>query len=194
VFHWGGLISVGPYNILNGSGFLRLVLDHYLGRRVVPLSVSEDAAPSYRAETVAVLLTGGPSPAVIVSSFSPRAEPKTRPVSVGLPPGVFAATAGLRVVRFKAGQDVISRIRRDLAAERNLRPEFDACALCEASPMAMAADNVRARQMLDRNWPGYEDIIRDGLRWKSLAADVTVSGGKLTAQLAADEIIVLEFQ
>jgi len=190
VFHWGTVD--GPHEILNGSGFVRLVLDHYLGRQVDLLPTSEAAQPTYRSETVAVLLTGGPSPAMIISSFSLQPDAGTREVTVDLPSRLFPAATSLREVRFKAGEDVISVIRRDLAADSNLRREFDACALCEASPLAMAADIPKGRRMVVRNWPRYERLLRDSLRWKSPVSDVTVTGSRLSVKLVANEMIVLE--
>ncbi|HXT09575.1 MAG TPA: hypothetical protein VN715_21885, partial [Roseiarcus sp.] len=191
VFHWGGFIPVGKFLFLNGSGFLRLVLDHYLGRSVA-LAETRDTQVGrpFPAETFALSLTGADSVALIASSFSPRPAPGARPISIELPAAWKGK--GVKLVRYRASDNVFASIKRDLAAKNNLRSEFSSCLLCLGSPIKMAADVGRVRKMIARNWPRYEREMRDGLKWVDNDPNVFIQGRTLTAQMEANELLIVE--
>lgn len=195
VFHWGGFTSVGRLQFLNGSGFLRLVLDHYLGRRMdaVPVSDSPERR-SYPAETLGVVLTGAGGSALMLSSFSERPSPGVRQLSVALPPDLLKSNGRFRIVRYRAGEDVFSMVRRDLAAEGNLRPEFARCELCEGAPIQMANDAARARVMIQQNWPRYQSLIQSGLRWRAAGDTIRLLGRSLQVEMGANDLLIVEPQ
>src|SRR5690348_5759274 len=87
VFHWGGFDTVGKMAFLNGSGFLRLILDHYRGWHGYLLDPQDEGRSAGRsdarsAEIMALGIVGGAHSAVILSSFSPYLGSPTRPVTV----------------------------------------------------------------------------------------------------------------
>jgi hypothetical protein len=190
VFHWGGFAAMGKLLFLNGSGYLRLVLDHYVGSSVAALAVRDETeSRSFPAETAALALTRGAAVAVILSSFSPRPVAGERPVSVDLPPSWRGTSA--RWVRYRASDNVFASLKGDLAADNNLKSEFATCALCLGQPQFMAVDVDRARQLFARNWPRYEKEMHEGLKWRR-PLDSVVAQGKLTVRMEANELIVAE--
>ena len=190
VFHWGGFVPVGKLSFLDGSGVLRLVLDHYVGDDATTLALRDTAAP-FPAETLGLALTGKGAIALMLSSFSARPQAGSRPVSVDLPD----AWKGKRVraVRYSGSRNVFATLKRDLAAEGNLRPEFAACALCLGKPVLMASDANRARALIVRNASRYEAEMHDGLKW---APDpgTKIEGRRLTTDLEANELLIVEPQ
>jgi hypothetical protein len=192
VFHWGGVITVGPMQFVNGSGVLRLVLDHYLGRDVSLLPARDSAGFASTAQIVAMRLNDGTAEALILSSFSPHPSAALRPVVVDLPDVNRRDGHRLRVFTYAASDNVFSAIAHDLAAEGNLKPAFLACPLCLGSPTIMATDATRARTMLARNWPRYVLKMQAGLRWQESGASVRLTGRTITATLEANELMVIE--
>jgi len=192
VFHWGGFDTVGKMPFLNGAGFLRLVLDRYVGWRTYLLYPQENgAAPPRTAELFALALVDGEKSAVIVSSFFPQASDATRAVSVDLPSGVLGGSAPLKAIRYRQSRNVHMQIRHDLAADNNLKPDFAGCALCLAFPVQMARDADRARALLARNWERYVETMKDNLRWKA-DSGITRDGAQLRVTLEPDELVVIE--
>jgi hypothetical protein len=192
VFHWGGLLRVAKLDILNGSGFLRLVLDHYVGSGMTLLHavhVGDESNPD--TETLGLSLTGTDVPAVVLSSFSVRRREGSREVSFDLPDTWPANHTKWHMVSYRAGHDVFATIRHDLLVDANLRPEFLVCIQCEGSPMLMALDADRARAMLERNWPRYQALIQAGLQWREAGAEVKMSGRRLTVSLGDNELLVV---
>jgi hypothetical protein len=194
VFHWGGFVEVGAMQFLNGSGFLRLILDHYLGSETMLLHPEEAGGrrgPG-ATESLAALFTGRGRPALIVASFSPQLSEARHAVTFELPATLTAS--GVRVIHYRASDNVFARIRADLAHEGNLKPEFSGCPLCLASPIQMAQDATRARAMITANWPVYQAKMQEILRWHPGEGDVTLSGHTLRAELEANELLVVELR
>src|SRR5204863_391948 len=157
---------IGRMAFLNGSGFLRLVLDRYVGSHAYLIYPQDNGAARPRsAELLALGLADGATSAVIVSSFSPHASDAARPVSLELPSGMLDGSRPLKSIRYSQSSNVQARIRADLAADNNLRPDFGGCPLCLASPIQMARDADRARAMLARNRGNYVEVIMDNLPW-----------------------------
>jgi hypothetical protein len=192
VYHWGGIIAVGKAEFLNGSGFLRLVLDHYLGRQVVPLQVATDTPADAPDQVVAIALTGAGAPALIVSSFSPMSTGILRNVTIDLPPSLWPNGSRIKFVAYPQSHNIFASIRADLASDGNLKPDFAACALCLGNPIVMASDEERARAMIARNWPRYHDEMERDLRWVPNTSTISISGDLLSVQLEANELIVIE--
>jgi hypothetical protein len=193
VFHWGGFDTVGKMAFLNGAGFLRLVLDRYLGSRAYLLSPqTNDAGGGDSAEFLALVLLDGAKSTVIVSSFSPHADEAARPVTVDLPAGVLAGGMPLKSIRYRQSSNVHAQIRRDLAADDNLKPNFLGCALCLGAPMQMAREPDRARAMLVRNWESYVAAMKDNLRWRNADPGISRNGTQLRVTLEPNELVVIE--
>ena len=191
VFHWGAFASVGKMPFLNGSGVLRLALDHYLGADIEALPVNDDAkGRPFPAEVYALGLTRSEGAALMVSSFSPHPAPGARMVTVTAPK---AWTQGrLRFVRYAASDNVFATIKRDLAADGNLRADFATCALCLGQPVLMARDADKARQMIGRNWPRYQIQMHNQLKWTEGSPEIAIKNGSLTVKLEANELIIAE--
>ncbi|HVC57735.1 MAG TPA: hypothetical protein VND95_17430 [Stellaceae bacterium] len=192
IFHWPAVPAVGRLPLLDGSGFLRLVLDRHLGARAYWLDVQDQAAAGPgTAEMLAVGFQGGPSSAVVVSSFSTRPGATRRRAIVALP-STLPAGGPLKTIRYRGSDNVYMLMRRDLAAADNLKPEFAACPLCVAFPIAMARDADRARAMLARNWSLYVAAMKENLRWVRNDAGVARNGGQLLVTLEPNELVVIE--
>jgi hypothetical protein len=194
VFHWGGFISIGKnLPLLNGAGFLRLVLDHYLGWKAYLLhprtSALADRAP---AEVMALGLANGGRSAVLLSSFSIEPAGAAREVALDLPSVLPPAGAAPKAIRYRQSANVFTQIRDDLARDNNLRPEFAECRSCLAPPIRMARDADRARTMLLRNQPRYVATIKQNLRWTSADPGITRDGRHLRVTMEPNELVVIE--
>jgi hypothetical protein len=127
-----------------------------------------------------------------VSSFSPHADEAARPVTVDLPAGVLAGGMPLKSIRYRQSSNVHAQIRRDLAADDNLKPNFLGCALCLGAPMQMAREPDRARAMLVRNWESYVAAMKDNLRWRNADPGISRNGTQLGVTLEPNELVVIE--
>ena len=129
---------------------------------------------------------------MIVSSFSPHASDAARPVNLELPSGMLDGSRPLKSIRYSQSSNVQARIRADLAADNNLRPDFGGCPLCLANPIQMARDADRARAMLARNWENYVEVIKDNLRWHSEDRGISRDGTGLRVTLEPNELVLIE--
>jgi hypothetical protein len=195
VFHWGGLSIVGKSQFLNGAGFLRLVLDRYLGSQALLLGVEEvNRAAAPRAELMAVAFSGPAQSSVIVSSFSAAASTASREVLARLPRNLLKGGATrLKVLRYRASDNVFLAVRAHLAAANNLSAEFAGNTLCVSEPLVMAQDKGLARSMIQAKWPEYVDIMKNSLRWKLGDRDTKVDTNLiLRTRMEANELLVVE--
>ena len=197
VFHWGGFDTVGKMAFLNGSGFLRLVLDRYRGWHGYLLDPQDEGRSAGRsgarsAEVMALGVADGTRSAVILSSFSPYPGDAARHVTAQLPPELLAGGARQKSIRYRQSYNVHALIRRDLAVDDNLKPEFGGCALCVASPIRMARDAGRARAMISRNWERYVEAMKDNLRWQENDPGLSRAGTELRVTLEPNELVLIE--
>ncbi|MBV9015360.1 MAG: hypothetical protein JO058_06860 [Alphaproteobacteria bacterium] len=205
VFHWGGFDGTGKLALLNGPGFLRLVLDRYVGSRGMLLDAQEKGPPrpqpaeimavGFNSEAGAKSDAGSKSEgrsAVILSSFSLDAAGPAREVTVTLPPGLLAGGGRPKTIRYRQSENVHALIRRDLAGEDNLTPEFAACPQCLAAPILMARDADRARAPLRRQWPRYVEAIKETLRWRQDDPGIAREGTRLRVTLEPNELVIIE--
>ncbi len=195
VFHWGGFVSMGALHFLNGSGFLRLVLDRYLGREAFVLKIETGAAGHAvpRVELMALALSSAAQTAMILSSFSPIMNQARKDVFVRLPPGIRGRNSSkLRVVSYRASECVFSAIRRDLAERGNLNPAFVDHPLSLGEPIDMAIDVQQVRMMLRENWPRYRQAMKDGLKWHAGSSRIRLAGEVLRTSLEGNELLVIQ--
>jgi hypothetical protein len=193
VFHWGGVISMGRLTFLNGSGYLRLVLDRYVGSRAYRLNAIRDVTPSPETEVAAVAFINGKTAALVISSFSAKPAATTREVTVELPAFLANMPRPPKTLQYRESDNVFVAVRRDLEKEGNLKPELKDCAWCLAVPLAMATDVDRARQMIARQWPRYVEIMKKELRWNDDPPHLSVQGARLTIDLEGNELVLAEW-
>jgi hypothetical protein len=214
VMHWDTTVDVPttsePMTVLNGTGFLALVLDHYRGAELYQLATHIVEPANTTAETAAAALWRDGTVAVIVSSFdappTPAAQaPSPTRVQVDLPAGLFAhgAPAQLRYVRVSMSpvDNVFARIRADLQAQVLLASSFQGCALCIAAPQQMTTDLAALRNLMTANAAAYVAILKSNLRWRStddgfddngVVHTLAVTDTSITVTLGPDEMLILE--
>lgn len=197
VFHWDTFSRLEGTDValLNGSGFVRLFLDRYLGAATYRLDVPEVPSPGVNVKAIA--FRQHERVAVMISSFTAGTNEDPVDLTVRLPRSIFGSlhARDWRIIRYSDKDNVFSEVRRDLASVDNLKTEFVACLTCVAQPMAMARDRSKARTMLLANWPKYKSIMKAGLRWQApqdVIASVTGDDLNLQLRLAANELVVLE--
>jgi hypothetical protein len=194
VFHWGGIAGYqrGDIALLNGTGFLRLFLDRYLGAKMSRLRVTAENPGNTEIGAAAFTLPN--MQAVIVGSFGPGTGESRTKVAIEMPgPG---DVTGWKFTRLSSAEDVFMAIRRDLAAAGNLKPQFDQCPTCTGEPQNMAINPANARRMISAQQEKYERIIQETLRWKPLEhlpnVDHDPRSGQLRLELAQNELLILE--
>jgi hypothetical protein len=190
IFHWDPFYAVNKSSLtlLNGTGFVRLLFDQYLGGDVelVPLST----ALGDEGEAAAAIFTLQGTITVVIAAFSPR-DAKPGEVEVRLP---VSKPLKWRFVRTGADTNVFSAIKDDLRKAHNLRPEF-AMSSAIAEPPRMAADFDAGRRMLLERQHRYEAVAGEELRWKPVSAlpySLLQSESKLRVALPPNEVLVLE--
>lgn len=199
VFHWGGFFAFPRSDValLNGTGFLRLMLDRYLGARTFRLALTPRSADG--AELAAVGFEKPTGRAIVAASFTAAerddgSAKATLDLRGFLPPG--EDLAGWRFIRFGRTDSVFAAIRRDLQADGNLKPEFDRCPSCTAEPGRIAIDAGQARRLVTAHRSKYERIITDGLRWRPLteltSLDVERESRTWRLTLPMNELLILE--
>lgn len=198
VFHWGGFSQAGELLFLNGAGFLRLILDHYLGFDATMFRIEEGCANnSYpRDEIMAIGLSNPFSSAVVVSSFSATPTQIERNIRISLPADFPRNSHNLRgMLRYRGSDNVFSLIRSHLVNANNLKPEFANSPLSLADPITMAINQSRAHLMLRRNWFQYVDIMRRDLVWKAVSSQTFIdSQSNLQTTLEANELQVINVE
>ena len=193
IFHWGGLATVGKLPFLDGTGFLCLVLDHYLGRKLRSLNLVDSPTTHYPATVMAVALEGKRSSALLISSYSPKPAYGDREVKVIIPEALWRPHTQLRIVSYKATHNVFASIRSDLAANNNLKEDFVNCALCLGYPILMAKQPDLAREMIVHNWPRYEAQLRLDLEWRfPQDHEVSLTGETVRANIEANELLIIQ--
>ena len=194
VFHWGGISGYQRDNIalLNGTGFLRMFLDRYLGAKIYRLQVTADGTGD--TEVGAAAFTSASRRAVIIGSFSAGLTDNRTKVTIEIPGP--ADLTGWRFTRLSGRDDVFMAIRRDLAEARNLKPQFNRCETCTAEPQRMSINPATARDMISARQEKYHQIIKETLRWKPIeglpAFDLDSQSGRLRLELTQNELLILE--
>lgn len=200
VYHWTPFVGMGPGHVLlNGSGMVGLVLDHYLGDRPYRLDRVAAVGGAPRSELLAIGFRGGNRSALVLSSFNPSDDGFARArVAVGLPDFLLAGPGGdggrkFKTVRYRQSDNVFAWIRRDLEAANALDPDYRRCRACLGPPGAMAAGPGGPRGLVAANWAGYQARQLAALRW-SQDPDVALKDGTLSVGLEPNELVVVEAQ
>jgi hypothetical protein len=194
VYHWGGIVQVGKkLAFLTGAGFLRLVLDRYVGSHSYLFGTQDPwaAGVTSSSEVMAVGFTGPRRSAVVVSSYSPMPSSASRDVTIRIPYS-FLNGRLLRTIAFKTTNNVFMAIRKDLQKRGNLKPQFANCGYCLGFPLSMAIDVNRGRVMLLNGWDRYVVDMKSNLRWNTSDPSVSLNGQLLKAKLEANELLVIE--
>jgi hypothetical protein len=182
VFNWGGIVSDGKINFLNGGGFLRIVLDNNPGSEIFDLNATvvpnDGGASSSTSEVMAVALVNGDSATVIVSNFDLTAGAAPTRLRFSLPsslvPGVNGAS--WKYLRYSQSpvDNVFALVKQDLSDANILDSKFAACSNCFADPLGMATDRDAALQVLSCNWmrgSNYVATMQSNLKWKAANPD-----------------------
>jgi hypothetical protein len=186
VFNWGGVVTDGKLNFLNGGGFLRIVLDNNQGAELFALNTTiiptvggpnnggpnDGNASSSTSEVMAVALQKGNCTNLIVSNFDLTAGASPTRFKFSLPlslaPGGDAPT--WRYLRYSQSpvDNVFAQVKQDFANIGILDSNFAACSNCFADPLAMVPpdDAGHAQQLLLKNWGNYVTTMQNNLRWK----------------------------
>ena len=190
VFHWDAFFAVNRTSLalLNGVGFVRLLLDRYLGADVefAPLS----AAFRDEVEATAAIFTFKRTIAVVIAAYAPG-DAVSGEVEIKLP---AAKLVEWRFARMGADSNVFAAIKEDLRKASNLRPEFAASSAI-AEPPHMAVDFAAGRRMLLEQQSRYESIVVEELSWKPVSAlpyPLRQSGSRLRVGVPSNEVLVLE--
>jgi hypothetical protein len=196
VFHWGGIFHYAGSDVavLNGTGFLRLMLDRYLGATMYRLPAKTSGL---HGEAMAVAFVRPGTTALIVSSFSAGQNDDAGKVTIEVPAAIVQANhvSGWRYTWLSSDDDVFLAIRRDLAASNNLKPEFASCGTCTAEPQRMAADPAKARQTIVANAGKYQDAVKETLRWRplrDLSQDAADDGKVWHLPIRSNELLIVE--
>jgi hypothetical protein len=192
VFHWEAFVPVGEMKFLSGIGYVRLVLDHYLGYHAYRLNPKDATSGGPPTELMAINFRNPTGSAVVLSSFCPSMATGKRTIRVEMPSTVHGRA--LRTIRYRASDNVFLAIREDLTKENNLKPEFAACPSCLGFPVQMGANVEAARLMLRKNWPKYQQIMRRDLKWNPSDGAASLSGNDLVVTLEYNELMVVETQ
>lgn len=197
VFHWDAFYQApnSDVAVLNGTGFLRLFLDRYLGAHVSRLALGASADRSVEMGALSFALPD--RVAVILASFDPDARPGADTLAtldlerlgLGSPD-----TAAWRAITFDRSDDPFMAIRSDLVKAGNLRPEFLACDDCSAEPRRFAVDNAKAREMIVKHHAAYDEVTARALKWRPLSTlpGARSSTGGLTLAVPRNGLIILE--
>jgi hypothetical protein len=79
-----------------------------------------------------------------------------------------------------------------LADANNLQKSFVICPNALGEPLAMAVDANAARVLVEKKWPYYVSVMKNGLRWNK-DNDVSSNKDQIRAEIESNELIVLEF-
>jgi hypothetical protein len=216
VFHWGGIVTDGKLNFLNGGGFLRIVLDNNVGAELLELKseivANGGRASSSTSEVMAVALAKAASTQLIVSNFdiAPGAAPSRIRFSVPLSLPVTSNVPSWQYLRYSQApvDNVFAKVKQDFANYEILDSKFAACHNCFADPVAMATDRNTALEVLAKNWTchsNYVATMQNNLKWKNIGPEsldangirhnLTVTPGSGSAEvevtLAPNEMLIL---
>ena len=190
VFNWGGMVSDGNLNFLNGGGFLRIVLDNNLGAELLLLNSNtapnDDNASSSTSEVMAVALVKGGSTQLIVSNFDLAADAVPTRIRFSLPlsPGPGGDATSWQYLRYSQApvDNVFARVKQDYAKVNILDSNFAACPNCFADPLSMVnpRDTSAALELLANNWKkgsNYVAAMQSNLRWRTASPEFLDANG-----------------
>lgn len=189
-------------HLLNGIGWLYMILDHLQGDRICLPGVFQ--SPCSADEATAVAFINERRMTLILASWSRDPDSKRAlPVRVDLPRHILPfelQLAKARMVSFTDAANAYREIRRDLESEGNLRPEFMAHPDALGTIRKMANDYLKAKTMVRRNCDRYQRIQQQSLVLKpipegtvSLTAWPRVPHRSISAGLLPNEVRVLVF-
>ncbi len=196
VFHWKTfyVLPGTSVELLNGTGFLDLALDRYLGMDMTRLPV---VANGGGVEAMAIAFQSRQRKAIIVATSDPASAPARAHLQIDVG-GVFAPSdlGSLRAIGYSEDNNVFLQIRSDLAAQNNLKPEFNSCPYCTGDPDRMAVDRQRLAQMLNGKSDAYVAAVKSGLRFHDVAGNSAIKinpqNGRLDLDMRGNELLILE--
>ncbi|MAY47194.1 MAG: hypothetical protein CML65_18320 [Rhodobacteraceae bacterium] len=181
--------------VLNGRGWLYLVLEHFLGGTIYDVSPppGSEADPVYSAHYIDTEDAG----ALVVSAFNlDQAQDSATPhaVTITVPKELLPDPSTARFERVSLSQDnaVYDRIRADLAREGLLNKAF------AGKPGQPVGDingmgGFAARRYVAQHWEDYRTSIIDSLTRKPITPKITeeAEAYRITLQIPAPSVFVL---
>ena len=225
VDNWGGFASVAnggnPINLLEGTGYIRMILDNHQGAELYRLPVASQALPAGN-ELMAVALVEGNSYQIVLSNTDVVAVNSNlaqmrpdAPVQLSFTlPAAWPAAQGWSYLRNSQASvdNVFAQVKRDFAnaSPSILEAHFAACAVCFSDPLSMTTNVTAARAIVAANWSSgsnYLQTIQNSLKWHGVASRnaanqlnidqngvthaFTQSGQTLNVTLGPNEMLVL---
>jgi hypothetical protein len=186
VFNWGGFATIRrgtPIAFLEGSGYIRIIMDNHQGAELYMLPVTSGTLPAGN-EVMAVAIVEGNSFQIIISNTdvvaanSNLAQMRAHaPVRMSITiPAPWPATTSWRYLRYSQAtiDNVFALIKRDFAnasPQSILEPKFAQCIVCFSDPLSMATDDTAARTILMNNWTtgsNYVRTMQNALKWNNV--------------------------
>ncbi len=186
VAHWDGFSRVGRLSLLNGTGFLRLVLDHVTDARVGAAALSTPEPDAVRA----AMFTSDEHLTCIVASVDYGAHAADHAFTLEWP----APAADLRATAYDETNNPFRTIKDELREEGNLRTEYARHERLLGEIQQMAADVPAAARLVHTGWSRYAALVRDVLRWKPVdrcGPSLSVDGRRITGRLRGNTMLVL---
>ncbi|QEW23943.1 Beta-xylosidase (plasmid) [Marinibacterium anthonyi] len=181
--------------VLSGRGWLYLVLEHFAGGQIYPLSHAAPEAPD--TEFTAHFIDTDADDLILVSTFNPdQARDSTDPrrVTVEVPKELIPNPDAVTFTQVSLSQDtaVYDRIRADLDREGLLKKDF-AAAPGQPAAGIMAMGGARGRRYVAQNWDGYRDAITRSLKKQPVSPDITAGSDtyRFTLDIPAPSVLAL---
>jgi hypothetical protein len=189
-------------HLLNGLGWLYMMLEHFQGDRVYLPGIFQPLASED--DVTAVAFVNDRRVVLMLASWSRDPDSvRNIPVRVSLPYSILPFELDLkqaRMVSFTDAENVYSEIRRDLEKADNLLPVFAEHPGALGTIKNMAADYLKARQMIFQELEKYKKIQQQSLTLKpvpagslELSSVPRVPQQSLSAMLLPNEVRVFVF-
>lgn len=207
VCHWDTTVSIptaAGIVLLNGIGFVDLLLDDYQGALLYDLPTAKTGSISSEPKATAMWKDGATT--FVLSNFDLGAAAAPARIQVKIPDDLFAAgrPGKFRYLRYSLSpiDNVFAAIKADLDSAGLLSERFKNCALCYGPPASMQTDYRAMLSLVEKNWPKYQAIMKGNLKWRSaddgsldqngVAHKLVQSGSILTVTLRPDEMLILK--
>jgi hypothetical protein len=172
------------------------MLDRYVGTEMFRLPVTANGG-SRDLKTAAIEFQSGQRKAIVVATSSVGVDPSRTLLQIDVGNAFTPSQLrSFRVISYSEDRNVFMQIKSDLAADGNLKPEFNTCMFCTAEPDRMALDRQRAIDLLKRKNDSYVEAIKNSLRFRNVAeiSDIRIEGQKLDLNMRGNELLIFETQ
>jgi hypothetical protein len=202
VSHWGGTWSLGPLTLLTGRGFLRNILDNYLGYELIKLRNTLNYKSATNEVGTYLLYRHGEA-ILLIANYSDLWQAGTTNVRVNLPSYLTAAQPALAqsgYIAYNQQSCVHALVRNVLQYYNNLKPYFVNHPNSLATLPQMAIDSAAARQVILSDPGRFEAYSRANLSYRPIAETNRIAVGHdagghyVWAQVKHNELLVLRIR